>query len=150
MASAGSLFRVNERLLFIHPSGWSGGMGHRGDSSEGKRRMQSPSTYLTASRDQCWRNHPWVSQNAGSHTASFRFHAVRFKDTAGKKRALLLREMSALTAKRRLCPFSRGFAEELLGCHKAFSSWWDTQEATLPYKLMFRWLSFSINSLSAT
>lgn len=34
--------------------------------------------------------------------ASFRFHAVWFKERVGKKRAWLLREMSSLIAKRQL------------------------------------------------
>lgn len=80
------------------------------DSSEGKRRVQSSPTYLASLHEQCWQNHPCVSRSSGSHAASLRFHAGCFKHSAGKKRALLLKEISSLIPKRQLAqklhPFS--------------------------------------------
>lgn len=40
--------------------------------------------------------------------ASFKFHAVSFKDTVGKKRPLLLREIAKMWPSQKLCPFGRG------------------------------------------
>lgn len=87
------------------------------DNSEGTRCMQSTSASRTALREQCWQNHPYVSQNSGSHTASC-FMLFASKTEWARKGLLLLRETSSLVAKRRplmkLCPFGRGFQKSLL------------------------------------
>lgn len=93
------------------------------DSSEGKRRVQSSPTYLASLHEQCWQNHPCVSRSSGSHAASLRFHAACFKDSVGKKRALLLKEVSSLIPKRQLAqklhPFSSS-SRRAVGYHEGF------------------------------
>lgn len=93
------------------------------DSSEGKRRARSSPTYLASLHEQCWQNHPCVSRSSGSHAASLRFHAGCFKDSAGKKRALLLKEISSLVPKRQLAqklhPVSSS-SRRAVGYHEGF------------------------------
>lgn len=81
--------------------------------------------------------------------ASFRFHAVGSKTCLVQRQSV--QEKGSASQRNKLSYIQEtAVARYKSPITRGLLIWRDVQEATLPYKLMFQWFSFGLDSLLAT